>query len=335
MRIHSQNEYGKLRSVVLGRPDLAVIPKGDVYFDRWVKYNPHTKRPEAGKLPDDVIKQAADDLYVVKDILEDRDIQVYRPEIQSHAVTTVTGHHVTTGFNSYLARDFLLTIGSWAIECPTPFVSKHRETMAYQTIKQEAIQSGARWIAAPTPPMGLAECVPVVDGIRLTERYPTFKGSDILKFDDKILYALSATSNRTGATWLQYILGTEYEVIVYDRLNPIHNLDYSIVPIGKDILLLNVDRLSGDNLPSFLKSYRKIWCHECVDTKYYRFPMASRWTGMNVLCIDHETVLVDDTQKKLIDQLRNERIAVIEIPLAHSQTFGGGLHRIVSDLERE
>jgi hypothetical protein len=57
--------------------------------------------------------------------------------------------------------------------------------------------------------------------------------------------------------------------------------------------------------------------------------MASRWTGMNVLCIDHETVLVDETQKKLIDQLRNERIAVIEVPLAHCQTFGGGLHRIV------
>jgi hypothetical protein len=124
-------------------------------------------------------------------------------------------------------------------------------------------------------------------------------------------------------------------VILYDRLNPAHNLDYSIVPIGKDILLLNVDRISGENLPTFLKSYRKIWCHECVDTKYHRFPMASRWTGMNVLCIDHETVLVDDAQKKLIDQLRNERIAVIEVPLAHSQTFGGGLHRIVSDLERE
>jgi hypothetical protein len=52
-------------------------------------------------------------------------------------------------------------------------------------------------------------------------------------------------------TWLQSILGTEYEVIVYDRLNPIHNLDYSIVPIGRDILLLNVDRLSGENLPTF------------------------------------------------------------------------------------
>ena len=56
---------------------------------------------------------------------------------------------------------------------------------------------------------------------------------------------------------------------------------------------------------------------------------------MNVLCIDHETVLVDERQKKLTDQLRNERIAVIEVPVAHSQTFGGGLHRIVCDLERE
>ena len=99
--------------------------------------------------------------------------------------------------------------------------------------------------------------------------------------------------------------------------------------------MLNVERLTVDNLPAFLKGYRKIWCHECVDTRYHRFPMASRWTGMNVLCIDHETVLVDETQKKLIDQLRNERIAVIEVPLAHCQTFGGGLHRIVSDLERE
>ena len=33
--------------------------------------------------------------------------------------------------------------------------------------------------------------------------------------------------------------------------------------------------------------------------------------------------------------LKNERIAVIEVPVAHCQTFGGGLHRIISDLERE
>jgi len=334
MKIFSKNEYGACKSVTIGRPQHAVIPQGDTFFNRWITFNNSKSRPRVGPIPLDYTKEANDTLLIIKDTLEDYNINVHRPEIIDHAVTFASDK-LTTGFNSFLARDHLLTVGEWAIECPSPFISKHRETVAYNTIKQEAIQDGAKWITAPTPPMNPAECVPAVNGIKLTERYPIFKGSDILKFNDKILYAISSTSNRTGAKWLQNILGTEFEVIVYDRLTPIHNLDYSIVPVGKDTLLLNVDRISGESLPKFLKSYNKIWCHECKGGNYYRFPMSSNWTGMNLFCFGEKKVIVDDNETMLIKQLKDAGVEVVEVPLAHAQTFGGGLHRIISDLERE
>lgn len=334
MKIFSKNEYGTCKSAVIGRASNAVIPEGDIFFNRWITFNTSKTRPNPGAIPFDYIKQANDDLLIIKDTLEDYDIVVKRPEIIDHSAT-FADVRLSTGFNSYLARDHLLTIGDWAIECPTPFVSKHRETIAYNTIKQEAIQNGAKWITAPVPPMEPAECHPNTQGIKLTERYPIFKGSDILKFDDKILYAVSSTSNETGAKWLQKIVGTEFEVIMYNKIQPIHNLDYAIVPIGKDTLLLNVDRVSGESLPKFLKSYNKIWCHECKGGVYYRFPMASNWTGMNIFCIGEKRVIVDDLQEKLIAQLKDANVEVIQVPLSHAQTFGGGLHRIISDIERQ
>ena len=56
---------------------------------------------------------------------------------------------------------------------------------------------------------------------------------------------------------------------------------------------------------------------------------------MNIFCIGEKKVIVDDLQEKLIAQLQDANVEVIQVPLSHAQTFGGGLHRIISDIERQ
>ena len=55
---------------------------------------------------------------------------------------------------------------------------------------------------------------------------------------------------------------------------------------------------------------------------------------MNVLVINEEKVMLDPIQDNLIKQLKTE-FEIIEIPLSHSRTFGGGHHCVTNDLERE
>ena len=56
---------------------------------------------------------------------------------------------------------------------------------------------------------------------------------------------------------------------------------------------------------------------------------------MNILSIDEDTVMIDPIQKTLINQLKAEKFNVLEVPLRHSRTLGGGHHCVTNDLERE
>ena len=55
---------------------------------------------------------------------------------------------------------------------------------------------------------------------------------------------------------------------------------------------------------------------------------------MNILSIDPETVIVDPYYEKLIDLLKDHKYNIIEAPLTHSRTIGGGWHCVTCDLER-
>ena len=223
------------------------------------------------------------------------------------------------------------------IECPTPFISRYQEFEAYDVIKQEAMRDGCRWIAAPRARIEPAECV--VKGvpvkIYLTERYPIFDAANVLKFDDKLLYMKSSTANQAGADWLQKVVGTEFEVIVWDKVYAHAHIDSTLISLTKDLILINGSRVtSADRLPKFLRNHRKIWVNDMAERQFHEFPYASKWIGMNVLTIDPDTVMIDPIQKELKKQIGTE-MKVVQVPLRHSRTLGGGHHCVTCDLERE
>jgi N-dimethylarginine dimethylaminohydrolase len=336
MKISTRNEYGKLKSVILGRPQGANWPTGDIFFDRMMQLSSYKPPLARGPVSEDVIQKANDDLFYMRDLLEDHDVKVYRPEIMDYTRTVTHADHTTSGMHSYSARDLILTVGDMAIECPTPFVSRYREFDAYDVIKQEAMRDGCRWIAAPRARMEPAECIFDVNKIKLTERYPIFDAANVLKFDDKLLYLKTSTANHAGAEWLQNVVGTEFEVIKWDKVYAHAHIDSTLISLKKDMILINASRVnSAERLPKFLRGHRKIWVQDMAEGKFTRFPYASKWIGMNILSIDDETVMIDPIQKDLIKQLRAEGFNCIEVSLTQSRTLGGGHHCVTCDLERE
>ena len=125
MKVHTKNEYSKLKSVIVGRPDYYVWPKtGDIFYERikWLGVK-HTGKPPDGSVPDFIIKEANEDLYAFIDLLGDEGVKIHRPEKVDWRENVTDYRGTRTGHSSYSARDVLLTIGDMVIECPTPFLS--------------------------------------------------------------------------------------------------------------------------------------------------------------------------------------------------------------------
>ena len=307
MKIYTQNEYGILKSVIVGSAKCAAWPTDDEAFSKSISESTFDAKTTPGPLPYKIIHEAEQDLDRLADQLEKEKVKVYRPTIDQPNW-------------SYSARDILLSVGNRIIECPTKFTSRRDEAKFYEKVKQEAIKDGCKWIKAPAP---------------ITENDPIFDAANVCKFDDKLLYLISSTGNKSGAEWLQQQVGTDFEVIVWEDVYAFAHIDSTIASLNEKTILLNASRVSYNNLPLFLRQHRKIWINEIVARNFYQFPFASKWIGLNILSINPETVIVDSIQKGLKEHLRDEGFRVIELEMRHSRTLGGGFHCVTLDLERQ
>ena len=303
MIVSTKNEYGELRSVLVGSVDNFSWPVNDKEFDLSVARSTYETKFVNAPVSNIVLDEATQDLETLVETLENKNINVYRP--------------ISAQPNwAYSARDILLTIGDMVIQCPTPFTSRSNELDLYPELKQ----SKSRIIRAPRPN--------TVDD-------PMFDAANILKVDDKLVYSLSHSANEAGATWLQEQVGTAFEVVKWQAVkHQITHIDSTLLSCGKNIVIANGSRLSVDSLPTFMRDYKVLWVKDCVARKFDTFPFSSKWIGMNVLSLDPQTIIVDEIQRDLIEQLNEAKFNTIALPMRQSRTLGGGFHCVTCDLER-
>ena len=304
MRVSTSNEYGPLRSVIVGSVENFNWPTNDIEFDKGIARSTYHETLKDRSPKSSVLKEAHDDLESLASILQNKGVEVHRPSI--------TGPHW-----SYSARDILLTAGNKVIQCPTPFSSRANEIEMYPFLHE----ADTEIIKAPRP---------------LTKNDPIFDAANVLKLDDRLLYSLSHSANEAGAEWLQQQVGNEFEVIKWHVVDHnITHIDSTLLSLSKDTVMVNASRVKDDQLPHFMKHYRKIWIDEIDSITFDHFPYASKWIGMNVLSIDPETVIVDSKQVRLAEKLRANGYEIITATMRQARTLGGGFHCVTCDLERE
>ena len=302
MKVSTTNEYGLLKSVIVGCVENFQWPENDNEFDRSITRSTYPTTLTRGALPNSVYEESTQDLNRLVEILTKRNIEVHRP-------VTSKPHW------AYSARDIILTVGDMVIQCPTPFESRANELQMYPFLHDCNV------IKAPRP---------------IKNSDPSFDAANVLKFGDKLLYSLSHSANEAGADWLQQQVGNEYEVIKWHVVDhDITHIDSTILSLDKNTILVNATRVKENQLPAFLKDFRKIWVDDIEARDFFHFPYASRWIGMNVLSLDPETVLIDDLQTGLAENLRSNGFQVITTSIRQSRTLGGGHHCVTCDLERE
>jgi scyllo-inosamine-4-phosphate amidinotransferase 1 len=308
MKISTNNEYGELKSIIVGRCEQHEWPTGDSAFDEMIQASTYPDTLPRETLPSIVTQQAQEDLQHMADVLESRDITVYRPTI-------------TKPNWCYSSRDVMLSIGNRIIECPTMYTSRINEADDhYADIKQQAIADGCDWIKAPAPQ---------------TSDDPTFDAANVLKFNNHLLYLVSSTGNLAGARWLQECVGSDFEVITWEDIYAFAHIDSTIHSLDERTIALNSERVSEENVPKFLRDHRKIWVDEMAHSDFHVFPFASVWIGFNMLSISPETILADPIQIKLKEQLTAFGFEVLDVPMRQGRTLGGGQHCTTLDLHRE
>ena len=297
MKIFTKNEYSTLKSVLLGSVDMFAWPTDDDAFNNSIRQSDFAQHFDYS-IGKNVLQEATDDLNRLHEVLDTNGVKVIRPA------------HKKSNW-SFSARDVLLTYQDKIIQCPTPYISRRQEYTCYDELRDVDVMK----IPYPKDPAD-----------------PMFDAANVCKFDDTLLFLESYTGNKAGASLLVNIFDTE--VVTWQDVYAFAHIDSTLISLNHNTIMLNAKRVSSDKVPLFLKSKKIIWVDQVVHRKYDKFPFASPWIGMNVLSINPETVIVDEIQTKLIQQLEENKFKVIRLPMRQSRTLGGGFHCVTCDLER-
>ena len=304
MKISSNNEWGKLKSIVVGKADYANWPVNDPVFSQESKKTLWKETPvPRGPVPQRIIDETNEDLNILVSVLINLGIDVYRPSDMNFVKLD--------GMYNYCPRDRLLISGDIIIDPAMMYPCRDQEIDALQFI----VKNSNKVLSMPRN-----------NGMILD-------AANVCRLGDHWLYLLSPSGNKLAYNWLQNQL-PHINIELCDFYSGVH-IDSTIIPLREGLVLLNASRVNESNCPKIFNNWEKIYFSDVVEQGFYQYPYASKWIGLNLLIIDNNTVIVDSEQINLIKVLESYKFNVIPLELRHSRTLGGGFHCVTLDLVRD
>lgn len=304
MKISSYNEWGKLRSVVVGSATNANWPVNDPVFKLEEQKTTWKETPvPSGPVPQWIIDEANQDLDDLASVLTNLGIEVHRPkDLDFQALD---------GMYNYCPRDRLLVAGSRVVDPVMMYPCRDQEVYALDFVYQSASE-----ILHMPRNTGM-----VMDA------------ANVCRLGDTWLYLESVSGNRQAYDWLCQQF-PEINIELVNFYSGVH-IDSTITPLREGFVVLNASRVNQQNCPRAFDGWTKLWVQDCVAQDFYQYPYASKWVGMNMLSIDTNTVVVDRNQQQLIEDLERAKFTVIPLELRHARTLGGSFHCVTLDLCRD
>lgn len=306
MKIHSFNEWDRLREVVVGTATNANWPSDDPVFGQEHKHTKWLETPvPSGPVPQWIIDEANEDLDGLVEILKTAGVKVVRPAAMDY--------RSSGGMYSYCPRDRLLIAGNTIVDVTMMYPCRDQEIHALEEV----------W--APDPHRK----------VRTMPRDANMvcDAANICRLNDEWIFLESRSGNRAAVEWLSEQF-PDIDIYGCNFYAGVH-IDSTIVPLREGTVMLNASRVNHNNLPICLRDWDKIWIEDCAEQDFYQYPYASKWIGMNVLSIDPGTVIVAAEQTGIITVLESQGFVVIPHRLRHARTLGGGFHCVTLDTWRE
>ena len=304
VRVSSHNEWDPLESVLVGTATMANWPTDDPVFSQESLHTAWTETPvPSGAVPQFVIDQANRELDQLSTTLYNLGIEVWRPDD-----IDFVGRG---GMYNYCPRDRILIAGDTVVDPAMLYPCRDIEIEQLDFI----VGSASRVIKMPR------------------NRGMVLDAANVCRLGDDWLFLESRSGNRAAYEWLcEQFPDKNIELVNFYA--GVH-IDSTVVPLQQGLVLLNGERVNEDNLPQCLRFWDRIYINEIVERKFFQYPYASRWIGMNVLVVRPGLVIIDEIQKPLIGILKARGIECIPLPMTHSRTLGGGFHCTTLDIRRK
>ena len=353
--VNSWNDFDSLRHVIVGRADFTCIPPTEPATEAKIPED-SDMRGLWGPRPLHTVEAANRQLDTLTQALEAKGIRVDRPTpIQWNQAVTTPDFMTGTMFGCMPPRDVLLTVGKEILSAPMSFRCRYWEYLAYHDLMQRYFDEDPefRWEQAPRPRLtpdayqaGYFDEITLEERLRrtaaldfvTTEHEPLFDAADVLRIGKDLFCQHGLTTNRRGMEWLKrhYPDHRVHAVNFPGDPYPIH-IDATFVPLRPGLVMNNPKRpLPAEQRKIFeANDWEIIDAAQPANDKPPPLCYSSVWLSMNVLVVNHQTVIVEASEVHQMDQLDKLQFEVIPMPFRDAYPFGGGLHCATADVLRE
>jgi len=318
----SQNEWSKLKKVIVGVADYARVPEVDLSV-RTINYADRKDVSDVpvGQYPQQVIDEANEDLETFVKFLLGEGVEVVRPE------------RTPTEYYNFCPRDVIFTHKDLTVATPMPLECR-------KDAWKPLLDPLGTTIIVPCKhkeELYNENCVGDKDTLALTEVTPAFDAANIIRANDDVLYLVSNSGNIAGAKLLQEMLRGRAKLHLLQGVYSYMHIDTTIAFLREGLMLLNPERIkSVDVLPESFRNWDVIWCPEPVDIGYYPgYNHSSEWINMNLFSVSPNLVALEEHQDPTRKELEKYGIECAMLPMRHARTLSGCFHCVTLDLERE
>ena len=353
--VSSWNDFDPLKHAIVGRADFTCIPPSEPATEAKVPED-SDMRGMWGPRPLATVERANAQLDNLVSLLESRGVRVDRPEpIQWNQAVTTPDFTTGSMFGCMPPRDVLLTIGKEILSAPMSFRCRYWEFLSYHALMQRYFDEDPefRWEQAPRPRLadesyqsGYFDEITIEERLKrtaaldfvTTEHEPLFDAADILRIGKDLFCQHGLTTNRRGMQWLQRHFPDHrvHSVNFPGDPYPIH-IDATFVPLRPGLIMNNPNR----KLPQDQREIFKANDWEIIDAAQPSndapppLCYSSVWLSMNVLILDHKTVIVEESEYQQAEQLDSLGFEVLPLAFRDAYPFGGGLHCATADVLRK
>ena len=274
-----------------------------------------------GPYPQRVIDEANQDLDVFCKFLQDESIEVLRPD------------RTDCKYYNYCPRDSVFIHGELTMATPMPIRARRGEWRAFEQHSDNPVNIRCYHESA----LYNLDCIGNKDILALNEFEPAFDAANCLRANEDVLYLVSNSGNKLGASLLQGALGERAKVRKLQDVYSFMHIDSTIAFLREGLLLANPDRIkSKDDLPAPFNKWDIIFCPEPVDIGHYpKWCNASKWINMNLFSVNTKLVALEEHQEPLRVVLEQHGFECAMLPMRHQRTLGGGFHCVTLDVKRD
>jgi glycine amidinotransferase len=296
------NEWDTLREVIVGRAEDAILPI--------LPLNPDEEDTPQVEIEPELSLRLNQQLDGLVKLLEQHGVKVHRPRrltgLEKEYLSYLEG-----GGGLIFMRDPVLVIGNLMIESSLRAVYRRKEIFSLRPMLQEFFQKGrAEYVAMPAPG-------PEEEGMFL-------EGGDVLLAGHDVFVGVSGVaSDELGAQWLRRTLGDNFRVHVIPLREDVLHLDLALALLRPGLGIVHRNSLM-QGLPAFLEGWDFI---EINDEE-------SESLAANVLVLDPQTVIVEQSQDRLIKELKKRGITVLPLEFDAPVLMSGGFRCATHPLRR-